>query len=272
MQITTHPPAAQPSGELQDSINRRIYQTPGVERIYWKSTLTASETAALLAYQPGIAGKDILDVGVGTARTTRFLAPLAARYVGIDYSAPMVEAAHKQFPGADFRLHDMRELAALGARSFDCVFAPNCVIDAASEEGREQFLAGAFAVLRPAGLLIFSSHNLRHAPAFEGPRLEASRNPVRFARNLQQYARQMRNHRRVGRFRRIEADHAILNDCGHDYSLLHYYIDRDGSESQLVRVGFELLTIFDDFGTALGIDEYGEGSASLMYVARRNLT
>lgn len=263
-------PSSERRSELQEIINRTVYQRSGVERAYWQETLTPVETAALLRYQPFFFDRDVLDVGVGTGRTTRYLAPLARRYLGIDYSEPMLQKARARNPGAAFRLLDMLELAVLGSDEFDFVFAPNNVIDAASETGRDQVLSGFHAVLRAGGILMFSSHNLRYGSAFGGPHFEPSPNPIRFARNLQQYARQMVNHRRVGRFRRVESDHAILNDSGHDYSLLHYYIDRSGCEQQLRHAGFRLLTILDSSGAVLADEGMGEGSSSLMYVAQRD--
>ena len=38
-----------------------------------------------------------------------------------------------------------------------------------------------------------------------------------------------------------ETDYAVLNDCGHNYSVLHYYITREAQARQLAAAGFDLI-------------------------------
>ena len=63
--------------EAQDRINRRVYHAKGVDRIYRRHELHRVETLALLQHQPCFAGRDVLDIGVGTGRTAHYLAPPA---------------------------------------------------------------------------------------------------------------------------------------------------------------------------------------------------
>ena len=78
------------AGSLQANINRAVYESHGVYRRYLSGTLQPPEVACLLKYQPCISGRDVLDVGVGAGRTTRYLAPLARRYEAVDFSSEMV--------------------------------------------------------------------------------------------------------------------------------------------------------------------------------------
>jgi trans-aconitate methyltransferase len=61
-------------------------------------------------------GERILDVGCGTGQLTAEIARAGALVTGIDRSAAMVEQARKNFPGMDFRIEDVREIA------YDCEF------------------------------------------------------------------------------------------------------------------------------------------------------
>ena len=70
---------AQISQGPQWSLNRSVYEKRGVYRHYLSEALLPQEIACLLKYQPCFYGRDILDVGVGAGRTTRYLAPLAKR-------------------------------------------------------------------------------------------------------------------------------------------------------------------------------------------------
>jgi SAM-dependent methyltransferase len=255
---------------LQDEINSRIYHAHGVTNAYRsKLLLDRPETMALLRYQPGFFGRRVLDIGIGTGRTAGFLHPLARRYVCIDYSQEMVDHVRKALPGVEVHLADMRDLSRWGAAEFDFIFAPNNVFDAVSHEDRLRILAEARRVLSADGLLMFSAHNRRSRTAGKPPRLAYSRNPIAQARYVLEYLKRRRNHLRVGRLHLHEEEYALLNDVGHNYALLHYYIDRDTQRRQLEAGGFRPLEVFDSDGRSLGESDDDASSPSLLYVAAR---
>ena len=107
------------------------------------------------------------------------------------------------------------------------------------------------------------------APLVKGPARNLTGNPVRFVNRLLRLPRSLPNHRRLSREQRIEADYAILNDEAHDYSLLHYYIARDGQDRQLAAHGFELLACVDLAANEVGPGEQAFGCHELHYAARR---
>jgi SAM-dependent methyltransferase len=242
----------------QDRVNRRIYHAPNITRWYRSGDLDYAETMALLRHQSAFAGREVLDLGVGTGRTTRYLAPLASRYVCVDSSPPMVEYMRTRWPGLEIHLADMRDLHAFATCSFDFVLASCNLLDAVSHDDRLRVLAEVQRILRPTGTFVFSSHNRRLRTALSGPRLARSPNPATQAVLVWQYARSLLNHARVGRLRRIEPDYSLLNDSGHEYAALHYYVDRDVQRRQL-----------DGAGRALGDGDDDSESPSLLYVAER---
>lgn len=248
--------------------NTRVYHASGVDRRYRSESLTVIEVKALLKYQPDFAGRDVLDVGVGTGRTTRYLMPLARRYEGIDYSPVMVERARALLPAASLRHADMRDLSCFESASFDFVFGPNNVLDAVSHDDRIRTLFEWRRVLRDGGLLMFASHNRRYRHAMQGPRLGFSRNPARQAEMLMRLARGVVNHQRVKNLRQVEPDHALLNDEGHDFAILHYYVDPRLQAEQLRSAGFRPVDVFDHTGNVLEPGDPGADSPWLMYVAR----
>jgi len=108
------------------------------------------------------AGMTILDMGVGGGRTTPYLAQLAKRYVGADYSKSMVEACRRRFPYLEFRLCDATDMAQFASGEFDAVvFSFNGIDVIRTDEGRARCLAETARVLKPGGIFIFSSHNAR---------------------------------------------------------------------------------------------------------------
>jgi SAM-dependent methyltransferase len=253
----------------QDDINSRIYHARGISSAYRGRLLDRPETMALLRYQHGFFGRNVLDIGIGTGRTAGFLQPLARRYVCFDYSQEMVDHVRKSLPGVEVHLADMRDLSPWGAAEFDFIFAPNNVFDAVSHADRLRILGEARRVLSMDGLLVFSSHNRRYRTAGKGPRLMYSRNPVTQARQVLEYLMRRLNHLRVCRLHRHEDEYALLNDIGHDYALLHYYIDRDRQQRQLDAAGFRLLDVIDSDGRSLREGDEDVSSSSLLYVAAR---
>jgi len=256
-----------PEKRQQDEVNRTVYFRPGAYRHYRSKLLMPPEVACLLKYQPYISGRDVLDIGVGAGRATRYLAPLARRYEAIDYSPVMVAYMKKTMPEVSVRQADFRDLKVFPDRSFDFVFATDNVIDALGHEDRQRALSEAARVLRPGGVLAFSSHNLHHRSALSGPRLAWSSNPLRFAANCASFALNWRNHLRVGRLRRTAAEYMLLNDPGHHYALLHYYIARSTVRSQLARAGLHLVDAFGIEGQSIGESEDDSLNPSLFYVA-----
>ena len=87
-------------------------------------------------------------------------------------------------------------------------------------------------------------------------------------RGVVDYLRSAANRRRIAPLQRAEADYALLNDCAHNYSVLHYYIRRDVQARQLAGAGFELIECLDGSGRALRANDDDSAWPSLYYIAR----
>ena len=259
-----------PAGSIrQDEINRAVYFSHGVYRYYLSRLLTPPETACLLKYQPYFFGRDVLDVGVGAGRTAHYLAPLARCYEGVDYSPVMVDYLKRTMPAVSIHQSDFRDLRIFGDGTFDFVLATDNVIDALSHEDRLRALGEAGRVLRPGGILAFSTHNIHYQQAFGGPRLDWSLNPLQLSINGAKYAVSWWNHRRVARFRTSTPEYALLNDRGHFYACLHYYVARSKVQSQLAGAGMRLIEVFDRNGQVLGETQDDSQNPSLTYVGMK---
>lgn len=141
--------------------NIPIYNTPAVAGYYAAlDYLTACERLLFDAYlKPGMA---ILDLGVGGGRTTHYVSSIAAHYIGIDYASEMIAACRKKFPHLDFEVGDAADLSRFDAASFDAVvMAFNGIDYLFPDESRLRMLHETHRVLKPGGVLIFSSHNPR---------------------------------------------------------------------------------------------------------------
>jgi SAM-dependent methyltransferase len=139
--------------------NLAIYDAPDVAAHYAAlDYLTPCERMLFETYIPQ--GSAILDLGVGGGRTTSHLAKRASRYVGVDYAAAMVKACQAKFPGLEFVVADAANLAAFPDATFDAVvFSFNGIDYVLPEQARRSCFGHIHRVLKPKGVLIFSSHN-----------------------------------------------------------------------------------------------------------------
>src|SRR6202050_4301293 len=156
--------------------NVRVYSSPEVAQYYASlNYLTACERLLFEQYlRPGMA---ILDLGVGGGRTTPYLSSLAGRYVGADYAPEMINICQKKFPNLEFENVNAADLSIFATSSFDAVvMAFNGIDSIVFDESRYQAFRELRRVLKPKGVLVFSSHNVRSI--FVRP----SWNPLRLAR------------------------------------------------------------------------------------------
>lgn len=137
-----------------------------------QAELQETERVLFDAYlKPGL---DVLDLGVGGGRTTPRLSAGARRYVGVDYSAAMVEHCRRTFPSLTFDLADAAHMPAYADATFDVVvFSFNGLDSLPTLDLRRSCLRECARVLRPRGVLIVSVHNARYLffrPVFSGAR------------------------------------------------------------------------------------------------------
>ena len=96
-------------------------------------------------------GSTILDVGCGAGVKAKYLQNHGLSVTGIDFSEKFIEIAHREVPGAQFQILDMRNVAELG-KLFDCVFAQACLLHIPKKETGE-VIRKFVEVLNPGGYL-----------------------------------------------------------------------------------------------------------------------
>lgn len=212
------------------------------------------EQAILEQISGSARGQRILDIGVGTGRTTGPLRDLSSRYTGIDYSAEMIQRAKKRHPDADYMCLDARDLGAFSDGNFDLVWFSFNGIDYVSHEDRIQILREIRRVLRQGGWFCFSSHNRDHAGLQQDlglPAFEFTANPIKLAFRTAMRARALFNAWAL-KEREIRSEaYAILNDTELQNGLLTYYISLPAQVDQLNRLAFGRVRAFDLNGEQL---------------------
>jgi ubiquinone/menaquinone biosynthesis C-methylase UbiE len=252
------------------AMNRSTYRAPGAVATYGKSAcwLDRAERILLHKIADEVRGRAVLDVGVGAGRTAWLLQLLTSRYTAIDYSPEMVAACRSEFPEADIREGDARELSNFATGTFKLVLFSFNGLDALSHEDRLRAITEFSRVLEPGGLLLYSTTN--KAGPYYGRRpwqfrqlrggvsqMRSNRgSPTlrRFAEPVPRFWRCYRNWRRSEPFTEDGPGWAMGTHHSHEYGLLVHYSLPSTEREVLASLDFQVEALLDTGGEALADD------------------
>ena len=224
--------------------NRAAYESPHAVEAYRRARdLQPAEAAILDRFRDRLSAARMLDLGVGGGRTTWHFAPLVREYVGIDYSAPLIEDCRPRFrhmPNVELRVCDARDLSAFGDAAFDFILFSYNGLDYVDGDGRGRALAEIRRVLRRGGCFVFSSHNLQFAPELYKVRFSWS--PLDLFFTIRRAIRVRR--RNPPRAELAQRTDAILYDGGLDFTLATWYGRPDVQVHELLDLGFDAVDVY----------------------------
>jgi len=256
-------------------INIGTFRNKWIVAGYSKATeLQRPEAVILNSIEMEVRDQPVLDLGVGSGRTTPHLRRISSKYTGLDYSPEMIATCRRSYPGVDFLVGDARDLSAFEAGSFGLIFFSFNGIDYVGHVDRLRILAEARRLLRPGGFFVFSTHNRDaqlYAPwHWSRFRVNVARSPLKFAKRLASIAVGTLLHLR-NRKKEVDApEYAIRNDEAHRFSLLTYYIRVEDQIAQLQRCGFDEVRAVGRDGAWIGPEERRAWKEHwIYYVARR---
>jgi len=255
-----------------DSLNKNFYLSKTAASWYAeKEFVLPEEQSFLREFGAEINGRDMLDIGIGAGRSTRYLLPLAGSYIGVDYSPDMVKEAGVHFPEARLEERDARDLSAYGDGQFDFVMFSFNGMDCLSHEGRMQTLGEIHRVLKPGGLFAFSSHN-RDKPKgkpYELRFLNRSKHPARMLKNLWRYWEGIRDWRASLHCAVDTEEYSLRHDSGNFFKVPMYYISMREQARQIERLGFTLEAIYDGNGRRAKERDIDPVSSWIFYACRK---
>lgn len=217
------------------------------------------ELGALLFVADAARGQPILDLGVGGGRTSALLRLLSSQYVGVDYTAELVELCRRRNPGIDVRQGDARDLTGVADESQGLVVFSANGIDAVDHDDRQRVLAAVRRVLRPGGRFLFSTLN-KDGPLYGArpgsapdvtwqpgsllPRDPPVETVAAAVEEDPAWVRAVRNWRRL---RRLGVDHddwGLAPFAAHEYGLVTHFVTVPGALAELHRHGFTVSAVF----------------------------
>lgn len=255
--------------KLNESLWTRKYAIRGYRS---KTDLFRAEAVILDQIATQFRNKEILDIGIGTGRTTQHLLNISKNYVGIDYSHEMIRVARDTFPGVELLEMNARDLSVFADSQFDLIWFSFNGIDCASHDDRLKILREVHRVLHDDGAFVFSSHNRKSkiltAYDLRNIRSRLSANPASLAKGLAAYLLGIYNFVKL-KSREIHCpEYAIINDPSYCYSVLWYYIYLEDQILCLKNYNFRDVLAFGLNGEVLQANSSYDGPY-IHYLARK---
>ncbi len=224
----------------------------------------------------GLGEMSMLDLGVGAGRTTAHFQPLVRRYVGLDYSPPMLEACARRFPdgipNGRFVLGDARDLQAFEPASFDFVLFSYNGLDSVDVSDREVALREVRKVLKDDGRFCFSTHNIdwRGLMSWSGVRNIAAqirRPKALIPACIRQYTMRREN-RTWSLKRRINEIRSRGSGIFFEGAVHQHYTTHEHQLAQLRRCGFDRIRAFSGNGIETNAAAELNTGFQIYYLAR----
>ncbi|MGA8427501.1 MAG: class I SAM-dependent methyltransferase [Candidatus Dormiibacterota bacterium] len=225
-------------------------------------------------------GRPILDLGVGTGRTTSLLLLLSDDYAGLDYSLTMVERAQQAHPDVDIRVGDARDLSAYPTAHYSLIMFSCNGIDCVNHRDRIMVFTQVRGALAPGGHFVYATLNKRW-PWFNEPpwrtdstlTLSRPERAVRLAGQVllrnREYRRRWTAWLRLRKQVRDFGDWGIGPLGGPGSGLVVHWTTPAATGRELHEAGLAVVSMFNSDGSRIGAEHEDAASGTFHVVAER---
>lgn len=143
--------------------NNNVYENiQTIEEYKDAKNLTKPEISILEIIKNISSESKMLDIGVGTGRTTFHFAPLFKEYFALDYSSSMIDICKQRFNNSTYNFvnGDARNMNMFDDNTFDFIFFSFNGIDCVSHSDRIEILKEIKRIGKPNSYFAFSTHNI----------------------------------------------------------------------------------------------------------------
>ena len=243
-----------------DRANKLVWGSRDVVELFAEREGFSSDAEAYVMRRVAAAvnGGPILDVGVGGGRTVGFLRSVSADYVAIDYVDELVSATRNRHPGIRVEHMDARDLSAFADGAFALVVFSRNGIDGLTHVDRRRALGEIHRVLRPGGLLAYSTHNLDYrSPARLRSRIDPRqlvKRPGYAARRIARLPRTILEYRRLRAMGASGEGWASFATLGYGRPVIWHRVTLAEAVRELRDSGFAAVELYESSGLAATID------------------
>jgi len=256
-----------------------LYNTEHISRDYAvRDYLDFAEKAFIEEFGEKLADMDMLDMGVGGGRTTKYFAPLVKSYTGADYASSMIAACKKKY-GDKFKFIecDARDMHEIADNSFGFILFSYNGMDSFGHSDRLKALEEIRRVLKPGGIYFFSSHNLNWRGLYGIFRLRvkeggssSQKNPGRLLNllRLRYLNKSFSMKRHIKKLREKQAGHIYDNSLNGKAGI--YYITVQEQVKQLKHSGFNTAGTYSRSGVKTTDEEILNSGGWIYYLCSKS--
>lgn len=229
---------------LNPANNKELYNKDWViKRGSLEKGLFKAEQVILEIIKPKLKGIKMLDIGVGCGRTTAIFSNLVDEYVGIDYARAMIQQCKKKFHKAKnvtLMIADATSIKEFYSNNFDLILVSGAALDYMDHYSRTLAIREIRRVLKPGGILIFSSHNLDHIDNLYS--IKFNKNIIKFLKKAVRASLMPLLNGPLRRFK--NKNWVIIRDGNLRFRLITYYPRITYQIKQLKKYNLHVIKIF----------------------------
>ncbi|VAW92812.1 hypothetical protein MNBD_GAMMA23-375 [hydrothermal vent metagenome] len=226
---------------------------------YTSYELVPQERNILVKFKERWGKTRMLDIGVGTGRTSFTFSAIVNDYTGIDYSHEMIKKCKtviEENESVRFDLQDATDLSQYIDNKFDFILFSMNGLCSVGHDDRVKILSEVYKVISDDGFFFFSTHSLHTFPnhfpfKIKLPKFN-KRQPLHWA--YQWWKLLLRRFRIQRLYKGVDTNEicgkpwAILATGDHDFKIQIYHIKPDYQVKQLEDSGFEVVSVYDERG------------------------
>jgi ubiquinone/menaquinone biosynthesis C-methylase UbiE len=197
----------------------------------------------------------MLDIGVGTGRTTDQYLGVFKSYIGIDYAHDMImfcKNKYRDLKNVTFNNQDARNLESINSNSIDFTFFSFNGIDCVNYSDRTKILNEILRVGKRDSYFAFSTHNFYNIPSLF--KFQTPKNPFKWVNEFKRL-KGVKKHNSYDQIFSKENYAEVIDGDKNNFNYKYIYIKPQYQIKALYKMGFIDIKAFDLLGENININK-----------------